>query len=623
MIPPARDPVFKDADGNMYLGTNYSLFTFNQRTKKISSLANMNNDVVMRKLVESRIVSAVRDTIDNHPALVVSPYGHFIAYYDLVEKKWISRKDSTEFIQRKFNISDNLVRKLMRSRSGKIWMANVKEGLGEWPAREGKPIRYYRNDPKKRETISNNSVYDMIEDNRSNLWVSTYGGGLNYLNTRNGKFFHIKATNNLLEGIQTDDHGNVWMISNGNLHKYDVRSQSYTSFYLPDIENSGGVKGYIYKADDGIFYMAGTNYFIALHPDSIKLLKAQPNVIFTDFKIFNTSASHLLFRNEIVLQYNQNFFSVEFSAPHFSGGGNVRYSYMLEGVDKDWVDAGTNSGSYSNITGGGYRFKVRATANPGTWSNSYATLNIVIVPPFWERWWFYVICVVLTSLIIYAVYRYRINELVKRQAMRNKIAQDLHDNVGSTLSSISIYSQVALIQSKQHNEPELHSVLDKIGSTSNEMISEMNDIVWTINPRNDNMEKILQRMESFARPLLAAKNIHFQFEYDPGLLSINLDMGKRKNLYLIFKESINNMIKYSGAEKGSVRIKPKHNSIEMVITDDGAGFDKTKLERKMSDSLSGNGLRNMALRAKEMKGLCLITSEPGKGTTVYLTFPIT
>jgi signal transduction histidine kinase len=100
---------------------------------------------------------------------------------------------------------------------------------------------------------------------------------------------------------------------------------------------------------------------------------------------------------------------------------------------------------------------------------------------------------------------------MKRQAIRNKIAQDLHDSVGSTLSSISVYRQVAKIQHAKGNYTELDKVVQKIGDTSTEMISEMNDIVWTINPRNDSMEKILQRMESFAKPLLQTKNIAFCF----------------------------------------------------------------------------------------------------------------
>ena len=164
-------------------------------------------------------------------------------------------------------------------------------------------------------------------------------------------------------------------------------------------------------------------------------------------------------------------------------------------------------------------------------------------------------------MIIYAIYRYRINELLKRQAIRNKIAQDLHDNMGSTLSSISVYSQVAKIQHAKGNKQVLEDVLGKIASTSSEMISEMNDIVWAINPRNDSMEKILQRMDSFAKPLLAAKNIQFSFSYEPEVLSVNLEMQKRKNFYLIFKESINNALKYSGATMLNVTVSVKGSSI--------------------------------------------------------------
>src|SRR5690606_4955682 len=114
-------------------------------------------------------------------------------------------------------------------------------------------------------------------------------------------------------------------------------------------------------------------------------------------------------------------------------------------------------------------------------------------------------CALLIALATYSMYKYRLNELVKRQAIRNKIAQDLHDSVGSTLSSISVYSQEARIYKQKNQDAELQDTLEKIGDTSGEMISEMNDIVWAINPRNDNMEKIFHRMESFARPLLQAK----------------------------------------------------------------------------------------------------------------------
>ena len=468
--------------------------------------------------------------------------------------------------------------------------------------------------------ISTNHIYDIKEDAKGNLWVSTYGGGLHYFNTSTKKFQHIKASHNLVEGIQTDARGNVWLIANGNLHKFDPYHKSYSTYQLPDLEKTGGVKGYIYKDAKGKMYIAGADYFIAFNPGAVRDPNTTPAVYFTDFKIFNNSFSHLLFEKEIKLKYNENFFSVEYAAPGYQAGYPVQYAHKLEGVDDDWVDDGMQSAiNYTNLDAGEYEFKVRATVKPGVWGNEISTIRIRINPPYWRTWWFFAIIAAFISLLIYAMYRYRINELLSRQAIRNKIAQDLHDNVGSTLSSISVYSQVAKIYQQQNKMDPLQDTLEKISLTSSEMISEMNDIVWAINPRNDNMATILQRMESFARPLLASQDVKFHFSYDLSVQHLHLEMTKRKNFYLIFKEAVNNAMKYSGCKNIWVDIKLHHHQLLISVKDDGQGFDIKKV--KSMNTLSGNGVRNMEMRSKEMKGSCRI--ESGElGTTIILTFPI-
>lgn len=232
------------------------------------------------------------------------------------------------------------------------------------------------------------------------------------------------------------------------------------------------------------------------------------------------------------------------------------------------------------------------------------------------------LCTVVIASVTYLFYRYRINELLKRQAIRNKIAQDLHDNVGSTLSSISVYSQVAKIYHQQNKQEQLQQTLEKIGETSGEMVAEMGDTVWAINPRNDHMSTIIQRMESYAKPLLQAKNIYFNFTYDPSIPALDLQMDKRKNFYLIFKEAINNALKYSNCKTLNADIHLQHHQVELKVKDDGEGFDLSKMQVAASKSLSGNGLKNMHMRAKEMKAAFTIESEPGKGTTIFLAFNI-
>lgn len=614
---------FSDSKGNFYIGTNYSLFLYDKKTNRISMLPGTEKDPVIGKIIDSRVVSIAEATIDGKPVLLVSPYGHFLTYYDFESKTWVSRMDTIKRIIQQFNLKDNLIRKFYRSRNDQLWLATGKMGLAEWTTNSSPRLNFRANNPAEAGTISNDNVYDVIEDAKNNLWVSTYGGGLNYFDTKSKKFDHIGATNNLLEGIHIDSKEQVWMISNGNLHKYNPQTGSYSSFSLPDLEKSGGVKGNIFKDSHGFMYAAGLNYFIRFKPEAIDDRAAQPRIFLTDFKIFNKSYNHLLSQSQIPLRYKQNYFTIEFAAPEFKTG-QVQYSYMLEGWDKDWIEAGDrNFANYSNLDGGDYTFRVRATNKKGSWGKEVASMPIRIVPPFRKTPLFYILCASAAGLIIYFLYRYRIKELLKRQAIRNRIAQDLHDSVGSTLSSISVYSQVAKIQYERGNNSELKHVLERIGVTSTDMISEMNDIVWALNPQNDNMEKIVQRMESFAKPLLKTKNISCEFNYDPAVLHLNLSMEKRKNFYLIFKEAINNVLKYSNCRNLEISIHLLNQQIGLIVKDDGQGFDKDQLKTLAARSMSGNGLNNMKRRAEEMGGTCDIQSEPGNGTIVQLQFPIT
>ena len=226
----------------------------------------------------------------------------------------------------------------------------------------------------------------------------------------------------------------------------------------------------------------------------------------------------------------------------------------------------------------------------------------------------------------YGFYRYRRRKKMEMQQTQMKdrlnISRGLHDDMGSTLSSISVYSMVAQQKSYENNKQELNDVLEKISMASNEMVAEMNDTVWAINPKNDSMERIIQRMESLARPMLATRNIRFRMNYEPTVLTANLEMEKRKNFYLIFKEALNNAFKYSGCSEISAEITNSNRNLELKIKDNGVGFD---VQREMAGNkltLSGNGLRNMKARAEEMKGDLQVNSISGEGTEIRLSFPI-
>ncbi|PSR53299.1 histidine kinase [Adhaeribacter arboris] len=610
----------QSTNGDFYLGTNYSLFRFNPATHAINLLPDQAHDLVMSQIIASRIISLVDFKIHQQPILFAVPYGHYLSYYDYARQSWVSRADSARKIVTRLDLKDNLIRKLYKSRDGKLWMATAKNGLAELISLPYPHFIYYQNDPANFKSLSSDNVYDIAEDSRHNLWVSTYGGGLNYFERATQTFRHISESPNLLQGIAVDKKGKVWMVANGNLYGYDPAKKRFSSYHLLDVEDTGGLNGTIYQDAAGTIYVGSGHYFVQFKSEKIKDPMPPSKPVFTDFRIFNVNRNELLRQKAIKLNYNQNFFSLKFSSPNYLSPDNINYSYQLEGIDKNWHNVGsTNIAGYTNLPPGDYLFKVKANTGTASSSDQVSTIVITIVPPFWQVWWFYGLVIGFISLIIYSIYRYRIEQLLKRQAIRNKIAQDLHDSVGSTLSSISVYSQVAQIKNAAAEGPELNSLLTKISTISNEMISEMNDIVWAINPVNDGMDKIIGRIESFGRPLLRANNINFSINREDLPPTIDVGMEKSKDVYLILKEALTNCAKHAAAKNVELTLKLQHKHIVMQVKDDGRGLPTSP---NLTPSLSGNGLRNIRNRVNNLKGQLKVTSGP-TGTTLVIDFRIT
>ncbi len=616
----AISKLHRSVTGDFYLGTDYSLFRFNPSTHKISLLPDQAQDLVMSRIIASRVVSMADFKLNEQPVLMTVPYGHFLTYYDFARQSWVSRTDSTRRIISRLNLRDNLIRKLYKSQNGTLWMATTKTGLAEWRSGQQPCFTYYRHDPSHPRSLSSDNVYDVAEDQHHNLWVSTYGGGLNYFNTTTKTFQHFPESPNLVQGITVDNNNKVWLVSNGNLHCYDPAQNQFSTYQLLDYESTGGLNGTIYQDSAGIIYLGGSNYFISFQPDKVKAPGQPGKPVFTDSRLFDSSRNELLEQKEIKLQYNQNFFAFTFSSPNYLNPNNIRYSYQLEGLDRDWRSAGTgNSAGYTNLPPGKYVFKVRAANGTANATNQIASRVITLVPPFWEHWWFYGLVMAGSACVVYFIYRYRIDQLLKRQAIRNKIAQDLHDSVGSTLSSIAVYSQVAQIKSASAEISDLGQLLTKISTISNEMISEMNDIVWAINPVNDGMDKIIGRIESFGRPLLRANDITFKINRDALPPAVDVGMERSKDIYLILKEALTNCAKHAAAKNVELTLKLQRKRLIMQIKDDGKGLPAVN---NLPASLSGNGLRNITNRVKNLKGQLHISSGTN-GTTLAVDFKIT
>jgi signal transduction histidine kinase len=316
---------------------------------------------------------------------------------------------------------------------------------------------------------------------------------------------------------------------------------------------------------------------------------------------------------------------IDFFALGFATGERLLYQYKLDKAD--WSEPSAQRTINLNLSPGSYNFEVRAVNAEGAASENPARVLFSIARPVWQRWWFLMITSVLIGLAIYILYRYRIEQIIKLERVRTRIATDLHDDIGSSLSKIAILSEVVRqkngiggngAEANGKNEP-----LEIIANTSREMVDSMSDIVWAINPERDNLSDLIQRMRRFAEDILDAQDLDYKFIVPEHLREIALGADVRRDVYLIFKECVNNLAKYAEASEALVNIKLENNYLIVEIADNGRGFDVEHILNGGSpNGLGGNGLKNMKRRAGNFGGAIRIESAFGTGTRIVLQIPV-
>ncbi len=506
-----------------------------------------------------------------------------------------------------------------------LWLGSV-NGLFSFDPRTN-DIKHYVYQPANTASISNNTILSLYADsNQRYLWVGTKGGGLNRLDKRTGRFTRYITENglpnNVVYGIVPDDAGQLWLSTNKGLSRFNPATGQFKNFDVSDGLQSNEFNRYAYcKTSEGLLVFGGVNGINYFDPSDIKPLNP-PDVVLTDFRLFNRPLDfkkpgspikkHINFVNEIVLRYKQNVLTFQFAAMDYRKRGSARYRYKMEGFDRDWIYAGAaREATYTNLDPGMYRFTVQASFEGGAWSHRNKTLAIIVIPPWWRTWWFYSLVITLTFSITYALYRYRLAQLMKLERVRNRIARDLHDEVGSSISTIAIYSKIVkehLGSSTFNNEP----LLKKITDNAAEIMDAMSDIVWNINTKNDAFDQIIIRMREHAHELFEAKGYHLHFQFDEHLNNMKLEMERRRDFYLIYKEALNNIVKYAGGKNVWINLSTSNAQIQLYIKDDGKGFDKETIRK------TSNGLTNMQHRAKVLHGKIEIISAPGEGTEIRL-----
>jgi ligand-binding sensor domain-containing protein len=514
---------------------------------------------------------------------------------------------------------------LLVDKNQHIWVATQTRGLQEFDPVSGRFIKVFvpvKNDPT---SISDQSVQCVAKINDSLLALGTSSGGVDLFDLRVEKFTHITTREGLpgnnIAAIYFQPPRDLWVASGQGLCKVDLESRRVFRYGIEDgiLNNNFNDCLHFKQLGDGRLLLGYAGGFISFRPDSVGSEEAPSNVILTGFRVFERAlpVDSLFNRSDTVdLSYGQNFITLEYASLSYLDPGRVKYFYRLQGVDKDWVSAGGRRfASYANLSAGSYPFSVRSENRDGISARKTRTIWIIIHPPYWQTWWFRLLLVLATGLLLYGWYRYRINQLLRWQAMRNKISRDLHDDLGATLGSISLLSEVAKGRMDDGDRDRAYSLLTKISSHSREMVEKMSDIVWAINPKNENVEKIVQRLINFGQATCASRDIQLEIKADDPAVRQALSMESIKNIYLIVKEAMNNAIKHSGCKRLMVLFRSGPTGLQISVEDDGTGFDLGEIKR-------GNGLSNMESRIKELKGSLTIGSK-GRGTLVSLKIPLT
>ncbi|NML19969.1 hypothetical protein HHL16_03740 [Pseudoflavitalea sp. G-6-1-2] len=500
-----------------------------------------------------------------------------------------------------------------------LWIGTHNRGLHKFDMSSEKVIRTYHSKLSEGQSLQSDIVNELMQYNDSILFVST--GQLNKLNTRNDSIQIIGAEQGLPSssiGTLVKDHdGNLWIGLMNGIARYHPIRKSFTLFTQKDGVINGNFECDLLKRNGDVVF-GNPHEIVVFNPQNL-YIKAPPlEVQITDFKLFNSylPADSILKLKEVKLEHTQNSITIEFATLSYLQRDKTTYFYMLDGLEKNWIRADLGLyANYSMLPPGNYVFKVMCRNADGIDSPNITTLKIVVQPPFWQSWWFITLLAMLVAALVYMIHRFRLNRVLEMEKVRTRIARDLHDDMGSTLSTINILSEMAKMK-VNNDAAKTGEYLNKISDNSSRMMEAMDDIVWSINPSNDSMQRITARMREFATGVLEARNIEFSFRVDDQVQDLKLNMEARRDLFLVFKEAVNNLAKYSYCKNADISLRVIDHTLLLRIEDDGIGFDPNNAD-------SGNGLNNMQKRAQSLKGTLQILSKPGKGTTVLLEVPAT
>ena len=658
--------IYEDRSGTLWIGTwNGGLNKFDRKTEKF--LSYKHDPQNPKSISDDRIISIAED--QSGRLWIGTYYGGL----NKVEKKSESFTNYKNIPGDPNSIGSNAISYFFLDKSGTFWIGTYGGGLVSLEPNEDKFLHYnFSNDPKK---IFPSEITSLYEDKSEILWFGTGGQGLFKFNRANGKvkIYTIEdgSLSNYITGILEDHSGNLWLSSDKGLSKFNPTTEYFRHYDVEDGLQGNEFEELAYcKSITGELIFGGKNGFNIFYPDSIKDNTHIPPVFITDFYLFNKPvpigydslsdriilSKSLIECEEIELNFDDKVFSFEFAALDFHAPNKNKYAYIMEGFDKDWtyIDANYRQVTYTNLDPGEYIFRVRGSNNDGIWNEAGTSIKIIILPPWWQTSWAYLIYILLIGSIIYFAWKAQLKRIRTKHEyeMSRFEAQKLHevDEVKSrffTNISHEFRTPLTLILGpvkqmiEKLNEGRMKDDLGMVHRNANKLLELVNQLLDISKLESGNIK--LQTVPRNIIPLLKALVLSFTSYAERKMITLKLNSFEDELIVYIDKDKIEKIITniLSNAFKFTpdggtivVTVKTDERNLNIIISDTGVGIPKEKIS-KIFDRFyqvdgshtreqegTGIGLSLTKELVELHKGKIEVKSEEGKGTTFTVSIPL-